>query len=426
MKDVFRTPKLWLLVVAAVVLRLLFCFYLFPRYLVKFATVGNQYFFDTYREIAQQILLGNGYRLQPGGMAVLNRPPGYVFMMLFNFPLSEKCAVFVHIQNGIFGGLSCLLTYALAIKLKMGANRALGAAAVVASWPFLIWESKVTVPENLLIVLVPLFFILLASYYEERNHLRRAILCGAIWGWIVLTHGTYQVLLPVIVLALFLARPKKPRQIRWVIFFFIGFMGAVSPWLIRNYLVAGYPVGVATGFGYAYFKGNYNYEVLISGKNYWRDLDQDSDKYVIAKLKEAGIEYPGDSLFRSDPAMNRFLDREALRDIIDRPDVFVIKGIARFGLAWIHQQNGVRTIFNLMMVLPLFAAASIGVLRLRKEQLFIALILFVVTMNFFIASIFPEAIPMRYVLPLLPLLSVFASAGFAKQVPGSPTFCKTP
>jgi hypothetical protein len=93
------------------VLRLLFCLYLFPHYFIKFATVGSQYFFDHYREIAQQILLGNGYRLSPEGVPVLNRAPGYVFMMLLNFPLSEKCAVFVHIQNAILGELSCLCTY---------------------------------------------------------------------------------------------------------------------------------------------------------------------------------------------------------------------------------------------------------------------------------------------------------------------------
>lgn len=142
MKKFFQTPKLWLLVVAAVVLRLLFCFYLFPHYLVKFATVGNQYFCDTYREIAQQILLRNGYRFHLEGIPVLNRPPGYVLMMLLNFPLSEKCAVFVHIQNAILGGLSCLCTYYLAKELKASTSRALWAGAIVAFWPFLDGSQK--------------------------------------------------------------------------------------------------------------------------------------------------------------------------------------------------------------------------------------------------------------------------------------------
>ena len=112
MKNMFYTPKLWVLVAAAVALRLLFLFYLFPHYFVDFATVGSQYFFDHYREIAQQILLGNGYRLYPAGAPALHRPPGYVLLMLINFPLSEKCAMFMHIQNAILGGFSCLLTYA--------------------------------------------------------------------------------------------------------------------------------------------------------------------------------------------------------------------------------------------------------------------------------------------------------------------------
>jgi len=58
---------------AAVALRWLFCFVVFPHLLAGHSTVGTQYYFDSYREIAASLLQGCGYRLACNGPVALHR-----------------------------------------------------------------------------------------------------------------------------------------------------------------------------------------------------------------------------------------------------------------------------------------------------------------------------------------------------------------
>jgi hypothetical protein len=95
---------LWILVAAAVACRWLFCFVVFPHFLAAGSTVGRQYYFDSYREIAASVLQGCGFRLGCDGPPALHRPPGYVVFMLATNPSDpSQCYAFVHMLNGLAG-----------------------------------------------------------------------------------------------------------------------------------------------------------------------------------------------------------------------------------------------------------------------------------------------------------------------------------
>jgi hypothetical protein len=388
--------------VAAFAIRALFCLWLFPSFLVKYATVGGQYFFDTYREIAIQVLAGNGYRVAPDAAPILNRPPGYTLAMALTMPQLSSSPVPLHILNSLLGAMAAAGTYLLARSCGLSSKLALFASAVVALWPFLIWECKVSVPENLLVALFP-FFLLAVVKGIRASSLRWACIAAILAACLALTHGLYQTLIPLGALAFLMSRRRL-----LLAGCFLCLSGALlAPWLIRNYRTAGYNTGVASGFGYHYFKGLYTYERLLQG-DYFRDFDAEADAYV---RKVAGLNVNDDTVFRSDPLVNRNLDAWAKADIWKRPWFFISKGIVRLPLVWLEQQSKARSLITALLLLPLVILAFKGFMREGLGGELPVLALMALAMNFLSAAIFPEAMPMRYALPWLALLSVLSARG---------------
>jgi hypothetical protein len=382
--------------------RAIFCVWLFPNFFVKYATVGEQYFFDTYREVAAQMLAGNGYRATSQGAPILNRPPAYTIAVALTMPQHTRSALPLHILNSLLGALAVIGTYLLARSCRLETMPALFASAVVAVWPFLIWESKVSVPENLLVALFPFFFFALLNAIRKRSvswTLAAAVIAAAV----VLTHGLYQILVPLGTLALCVDR----RRIRLAACYFCLSAALIAPWMIRNYRIAGYNIGVAAGFGYHYFKGLYTYERLCRG-DYFRDFDREGDAFV-RTVSASGIEDA--TRFRSDPGVNHSLDERAKSHIIQHPFSFMERGIIRLPLVWIQQQSKARSFLTAVLLLPLVLLSCLGFWSrgMSGDMWILPAILF--ALNFCVAAIFAEAFPMRYALPWMPLLAVLSARG---------------
>jgi hypothetical protein len=390
------------LIILAFLCRFLFCVWLFPNFFIRYASVGDQYFFDTYREIAIQLLAGNGYRLSAQAAPILNRPPGYTIALALTMPQLTQSPMPLHILNSILGAIAVFATYLLARSCNLSSKLSMFASAIVAFWPFLIWESKVSVPENLLVALFPLFLLALLRAIRE-DSIPWTCAAAVLAACLALTHGLYQFLLPLGTLAMIIGK----RRLWHVVCYLCLSTVLIAPWAIRNYRLAGYNVGVATGFGYHYFKGLYTYGQLIQG-DYFRDFDAEGDAYVRAV---AGISMDNDTAFRSDPTVNRKLDTQAKEDMLQHPVFFLARGLVRLPLIWVQQQNKVRSLITALFLLPLVLISFIGFFGdgAFNGQRVLSMIL--LAMNFVFAAIFAEAMPMRYALPWMPLLSVLSARG---------------
>lgn len=406
-------------VATAIAVRWSFCLILFPTLLSDVGTVGDQYYFDSYREIAIQVLSGNGYRASVDAIPCLHRPPGYVGVALLSFPYSNYSYIWFQLINGALGGLATWLTIVMASSWRVSHRAALFAGWSIALWPFLIWETKITVPENLLVALVPATFAALGRW-RSTGSLLWLVATGVLAGIAALTHALYQLLLPGLLISLFFLDESRHWFKRAASICIVGAtcLVVIMPWLIRNTHIAGRPVGIATGFGLHYLRGLHSWGVLSSGGRYFRDHDRDSAAFVEGILHSAGFENRSDYYVRSDPETNRFLDAEAWRDIRAKPARVVLRALVRSPVLWTHQQTPLRTLLTGLLLLPFLILSIRGVFRCWHRHL-VGPLSTLLALTCAAASIYPEAIPMRYALPLLPLLILLSAHGLDLSRPRS-------
>jgi 4-amino-4-deoxy-L-arabinose transferase-like glycosyltransferase len=403
-----RTAGYWLagLIVLAVAVRLAFCYALYPHYFIGLSTVGSEYFFDSYREIAANVVSGEGFVLD-SGVPVIHRPPGYVLIMAASLPSRPETSRFIfQLWNALFGGIAVMLTFRLARELRIRTQLALIAALVVALWPFSIWETKVTVPENILVALLPALGLLLLKLHRTPS-LRIAALAGLLSGVVTLFHATYQVLLFLIPILLILVRAPRLRRIIPV--FVLAFSCLVAPWVMRNHLVAGY-TGISAGFGLHYFKGVYAFDQLLERAPYFKDHDVPATEWVSQLLADEELGPIVTNEARSDPRRNAYLDSRAISHMIGSPGYTLAKVVIKLPLAWVHQQSAKRSALTAVLLLPLFGLLLMNARRLLEPERALLLGL-MLGINLAVALVFSEAIPMRYVLPLVPLLAVLSMGG---------------
>lgn len=405
-----RTPETYtsivVLALVAAVMRWLFCYVVYPSFLSQWSLVGEQYFFDSYRGIAFNLLHGNGYRETAGGILITHRPPGYLPVLMLSFPGAELSHKVFQFWHGMLGALAAVLTWKMARLWGATHKRALVAGYCVALWPFLIWETKVSVPENLLVALVPAVFVALGLWLESRRMLWLVVM-SLLAAWLSLTHGIYQVFLVGPLLGVLLARDLAPPK-KVVALAMVGaiWLALVVPWMQRNERIMGYPVGVAASFGFHYFKGLHNYEVLRQGGNYFRYLDPEATEAVAQMLVADGFSLRPDSTEgRSDPEVNRHLGEKARRHLQGNLLYTVQKVVVKMPLGWIVQRSAKRCLMTAILVAP-FILLALYRLFWHFDREVIAPLASLLAVNAAAAAVYIEAIPMRYVLPLLPLLFV--------------------
>ncbi len=316
------------------------------------------------------------------------------------------CYIWVQLLQGLLGGCSVLLTIRAASAWGVASRGALFAGWIVALWPFAVWETKVTVPENLLLALVPAALLVLA---DAGRGLRWVILAGLIGASMALTHPTYQVILlpfSTAIASLSIDRAKKLISLSLLL---AAFCVPIGLWVLRNHR-QGYD-GVATGFGYNYFRGVHAFNVLLAGGQYFRDQDEPAIAFINTQLQAAGLGLFDSNLRRSDPSLNAFLDRRAIQHLEAHPAYSAVKVLVKMPLAWLQQQTPLRSAANALLLAPLFLLAMAGVRR-RKSLRVILFTILVVDASF--AAVSVEAIPMRYMLPLMSPLAILAGAGLSR------------
>jgi 4-amino-4-deoxy-L-arabinose transferase-like glycosyltransferase len=333
------------------------------------------------------------------GQGALNaaHPPGYsLFLAPFlalGGDLGVSLARWVQL---LVSALTSVLTYRLALNLRLSRAAALCAGAAVALDPMLIYFSARIMSESLFVALVA-GFLLAWLYAWQSGRARDAALAGVLGGAAALTRG---VILPfggVLALVALWRRREQPRWAALVAVCGLCWAGVMAPWTARNW------------FAYRRF-------VPVSvqgGWNFYEGLTVDPDQVRHARAEAMGAEAARLGLTDAF-SKDAYFAAKAKEWIRENPGAFLrlcaVKA-ARFWRLAPEPPHGLASRLAAgAFSLALFAFALLGVraaLRAPGAWFLFAWIAFLNLLHAVFAS------NMRYRLPLAPVLAALAGAGLA-------------
>ena len=185
--------------------------------------------------------------------------PLYAYVMAAVYKLFSADPVYIRCLNLIFGILTCLFI-GLAGREMGGRRLGLAAMLLAAFYRPLIFYSLVPLKTALSVVLFSLFMWVFLAGLNNPSRLRPWLMCGLTTGLMINVRPNYLAVLPVVVFFVLTAayRDRLPpkRWIRQAGLLLAGFILAVSPFVLRNYRVAGKLALSVSQAGFNFYIGN--------------------------------------------------------------------------------------------------------------------------------------------------------------------------
>jgi 4-amino-4-deoxy-L-arabinose transferase-like glycosyltransferase len=260
------TSFLWLIVILAFTLRLVFVF--FPENVEPFSDMRD------YDLLAQSIL-------EEGAYGPAERPPLYPLFLATVYRFAGASYINVRAVQAVLGTIVCLLVYGIGMRLG-GAGTAKISSFIVAVYPSLVVYTCLLMSENLFIFLLTgALWLLLRGGKRSRP---KSLLAGIFIGLACLTRSMLIGFVPLAVLWLLLYREKYSALLC-----IIGAVIVISPWTIRNYNYYNRFVPIDTFSGYNFLIGNHPGATgrLETGMpetlhaTYWKECKDDAQKSAV-------------------------------------------------------------------------------------------------------------------------------------------------
>jgi tetratricopeptide (TPR) repeat protein len=205
-----------------------------------------------HRNWAQSIADGNII-----GDITFFRAPLYAYWLGLNFALFGTDMIIPRLVQHIAGTLSILLLYFLG-RYLFGKRTAFWASLILAIYPPLIYNENKFLFESILLPLLILFFTL--WYYSKKNPKPVLIfLLGILMGLICITRPLFLpfiFILGIIAAVSFVKGKEKKFSPKLGILFLIGAVLTIAPVTVRNYIVSGDFVLIASQGGLNFYLGN--------------------------------------------------------------------------------------------------------------------------------------------------------------------------
>lgn len=187
------------------------------------------------------------------------RAPGYVwFQVPFLWMGGEH--VLLRVANVVLLALTLWLLHGLVVR-RAGRFAGLVSVVLVLLYPVLLYAAGTLYPQTLSAFLLVAAVRQLDGLGREAPMYRFALL-GLTLGALVLTVPIHLLLLPVVAAWMLVARRGTVRQITLTL---VAVAGVVGPWVLRNCLVLGAVVGIATSSGFNLLAGNGPYVRVDQG-----------------------------------------------------------------------------------------------------------------------------------------------------------------
>jgi 4-amino-4-deoxy-L-arabinose transferase-like glycosyltransferase len=307
----------------------------------------------------------------------------------------------------LFHAGTCLLVFALGRRL-FNLRTALLAGLFCALHPMLLrYVGDLHMETSLT------FLCTLTVWCAVRFHRQPTVLNGILLGAVgMITTLTKGVILPYVglygvILLLSALRQRSTAYVRGVLAMFITMAVILAPWTYRNYRVTGgrfvlLAPGAADSFlrGYIFTRS----EFATLRKPPYTDAENESNAWFRQIARAAGTEWERDEVV--DEANNA---RVAKQMILTRPWDTVRKCVVGLFTFWYEMTNLRNSLIPATLALAAWALAIVGLPRAHREHRPAWLILLpIVVMNVFVATLIPLG---RYSVPVLPCLMLLAAYG---------------
>ena len=314
--------------------------------LMRLAVVGFQFESlsesdpDSYRAIAVNLVESGVYSL--GGDPTAFRPPVYPLILSLGMFLGIPHGIWVGGIHILFGVLTVLLTYRVALMMSRKPV-ALLAATLVCVDPILLNQSVLTMTETTATLLGILAIWLLVRTVDNANKLN-IVLTGVTLGVAGLCRPTFFVFAAMGLLVLMFSKtvPWK-EQLRTNLLVGCCLLVTIAPWVIRNQISLGKPVLATTHGGYTLLLGNnplfYEHLDQPLGTYGAQHFDRGVRRFNISKKPSYDFWGPRAMvqpkvISRNEIERDRFAYEVAKYHISQQPKLFARSIVRRVGKLW--------------------------------------------------------------------------------------------
>lgn len=379
---------------------------------------------DFYSTIAVNLLNGHGFVGEPGGEPILWRAPLYpAFLAIVYALFGEENVWAILIAHALLDGMTATLVWWIGSQLY-GETVGVLAAIGFASYPLSAYYTGRFMPE-------PLFTLVLAgtsAAMMKAVHSGKVVHFSVVGALVALAALIKPVALgfaPFLVLyLLYRGRQELRRAVLHSVVLMVSFVVVVMPWTLRNYAVTGTFIPVATGVGYSLWSGN---QTISDGRDE-REMDEATLQRMVERRRAILATYLGRSIeqVKADlpmprthqdvvnitPEEDRALLRASFHEMVSDPGSTLILWGKKFYRYWFDifwPQNRWAQGYVIAMQSVFLGLACIGYFRVLGEKLPAWPVLLPVA--YFTAIYVITSATLRYSLPVVPLLMLFAVVG---------------
>lgn len=356
---------------------------------------------DRYMTTAQGLLQGRGYA---NGDARAYQPPLFAFAEAALFRVTGVRPAAVEVALAVVGALHCVFLALWAGRMASSPLAGNVAGALAAVYPPLVRYPHTRLTETLFLCLLTAG-LFAAVRAQERSSMAGFLGAGALVGLSALTRESGILLLPAIGVWLYLVGGSVRDNGARLAALVIGASLVILPWTVRNWVVLGTAVPIATNGGINFYLGNSphtpngvtaaEYRFFVAPGIEWRDGAGE------VEANRAGWRH-GLAFVRQEPALA--LRRWAMNGVeLWRPPSLS---------AHTPSERAVRRIWWMAYV-GLLLLATLGALRLRhdwRETSLALLCVVTLSMPYLLTLPFP-----RYRLPAESLLLFYAAVALVRR-----------
>ena len=353
-----------------------------------------------YLTLARNLVHSGEFSFGMGSTA--SRPPGYAFFLAGPLLFGAGVAV-LRSANFVLLAITVYAVYRLGRRAGDSGLVGVLAAAGVALYPLLFYTAGTLYPQTL----ATLLLVLGLWAVTGPRSARRALLGGLLFGALILTVPTFAFSLGVV--CVWLIATQRRAAIAPVVAVLVGAAVVVTPWTVRNAVVLGSPVFVATNSGVNLLLGNSEHARANSGTNV------DISRYVRAANGRSEVDR--DAYYRS----------QAFRWIHDHKLAAVKLYVSKV-LNYFNFRNELRTRSqastgkDLLLLLTygpllLLALARLAYARRRRMSSFEVLCLVLYFANALWAAVFFTRVRFRAPLDAILILIVAMFVGSRRRAP---------
>jgi hypothetical protein len=331
-------------------------------------------FGDLYDFIAKNLREGHGYRVEPYMGETILREPGYPILIAaifkaFGYGSAGPRALCILMAFG-----AALLLLLLARKITSDWSISLASALLFLLYPgTLVAESRAG--NEMPTVLMMALFILALHRAVERCSLKWYGVAGLLLGLTALVRSEV-LMFPAFVLAYLLLTARSWRGRGWavlqVIILGIGVTIAMSPWIVRNYVLVHKFVPTDTLGGVAAQEGLFTCEHLPEYSGF-AEAQRAAGRERAQIAHQLGLRFEGEQYYQffyspqDEMKFNRALLDHVSTEYRANPGLFA--GCAAKNLAtnfWFLGKTPQATRLNMLVQLPVLACALVGIVLLYR------------------------------------------------------------